>query len=68
MIGSDVQIKIYLRAEASHSVLNDVKIFVREEPEGTGESLFSTNPGAGFIEQSHDDQASSNHHFDVVSA
>ena len=57
-----------MRADGSHSVLNDVKIFVREDPHETEQTYFSTTPGAGWVHHTYRNMAAnSDHFFDVVS-
>ena len=61
------QIKIYLRAESSHSALNDIKIFAREDPRSTVQHYFSLTPGATWMHETyHNEPANSDHFFDVV--
>ena len=61
------QIKIYLRAESSHSALNDIKIFAREDPSETEQHFFSLTPGATWMHETYEDEPSnSDHAFDIV--
>ena len=64
-----LQIKIKLFAQVGHSALNDVKIFIREDPVETGQHYFINSLGSGWLHETYQNEAeNANHAFDVVSS
>ena len=60
-----LQLKIYLTAEVSHAVLNDLKIFIREDPSSTEQTGYTNAPGEAWIVREYESDKDE-YEFDIV--